>query len=59
MRRHKKRHLMRVILFSTVNYCSFAHGDVSIRFNGKNDNVVLEYIFPYVEVNMKMYISIV
>ena len=28
----QKRHLMRVILF-TVNYCLFAHGDVSIRFN--------------------------
>ena len=26
----------------TVNYCLFAHGDVSIRLNGKNDNVVLE-----------------
>ena len=33
---------MRVTLF-TVNYCLFAHGDVSIRFNGKNDNVVLEF----------------
>ena len=32
----------RVILF-TVNYCLFANGDVSIRFNGKDDNVVLEY----------------
>ena len=37
----QKRHLTRVILF-TVNYCLFAHLDVSIRFNGKNDNVVLE-----------------
>ena len=31
-----------VILF-TVNYCLFANGDVSIRFNGKDDNVVLEF----------------
>ena len=27
----------------TVNYCQFANGDVSIRLNGKDDNVVLEY----------------
>ena len=26
-----------------VIYYIFSHGDVSIRFNGKNDNVVLEY----------------
>ena len=26
----------------TVNYCIFANGDVSIGFNGKDDNVVLE-----------------
>ena len=38
----QKRHLTRVILL-TVNYCSFANGDVSIRFNGKDENVVLEY----------------
>ena len=25
-----------------VNYRLFSHGDVSYRFNGKNDNVVLE-----------------
>ena len=37
----QKRHLTRVILF-TVNYCLFANGDVSIRFNEKDDNVVLE-----------------
>ena len=38
-----KRYLTRVILF-TVNHCQclFANGDVSIRFNGKDDNVVLE-----------------
>ena len=37
----QKRHLMHVILF-TVNYCLFANCDVSIRFNGKDDNIVLE-----------------
>ena len=31
-------------LLFMVNYCKFAHGDVSIRFNGKNDNVVLESV---------------
>ena len=36
-----KRHLTRVILF-TVNYCLFANGDVSIRFNGKDNMGVLE-----------------
>ena len=25
----------------------FSHGDVSYRFNGKNDKVVLEYCFFY------------
>ena len=35
----QKCHLMRVVLF-TVNYL-FANGDVSIRFSGKDDNVVL------------------
>ena len=28
--------------FFTANYCLFANGDVSIRFNGNDDNVVLE-----------------
>ena len=37
----QKRHLTRVSLF-TVNFFLFAYGDVSIRFNGKDDNVVLE-----------------
>ena len=27
-----------------VNYRLFSHGDVSYRFNGKNDNVVLELL---------------
>ena len=42
----QKRHLTRVILFIlfTVNYCLFANGDVSIRFNGENDNVMLELV---------------
>ena len=31
------------ILF-TVNYCLFANGDVSIRSNAKDDNVVLEFV---------------
>ena len=39
----QKSHLTRVILF-TANYSLFANGDVSIRFNGKGDIVVLEYI---------------
>ena len=39
----QKRHLMRIILF-TVNYCLFANGDVSIRFNGKDENVMLELL---------------
>ena len=42
----QKFHLTRVILF-TVNYCLFATGDVSIRVNGKDDNVVLEFGFDY------------
>ena len=37
----QKCHLTYVILF-TVNYSPFAHGDVSIKFNGNNDNIVLE-----------------
>ena len=39
----QKRPLASVILF-TVNYCLFANGDVFIRFNGKYDNVVLEFM---------------
>ena len=27
-----------------MNYCSFAHSDVSYRFKGENDNVVLEFM---------------
>ena len=48
----------RVILF-TVNYCLFANGDVSIRFNGKDYNVVLEYIIILIiiQVNKMTYYS--
>ena len=28
--------------FFPVNYCLFANGEISIRFNGQDDNVVLE-----------------
>ena len=45
----QKRHLMRVILF-TVDYCLFANGDVSIRFYGEIDNVVLESFISYLVV---------
>ena len=38
----KIRQHTRVILF-LVNYHKFAHGDVSIRFIGDNDNVMLEF----------------
>ena len=37
----KARSFARISL--AVNYRSFSHGDVSYRFNGKNDNVVLEF----------------
>ena len=30
-----------------VNYRLFSHDDVSYRFNGKNDNVVLEFSIIY------------
>ena len=37
----QKRALWHAISLA-VNYRLFSHGDVSYRFNGKNDNVVLE-----------------
>ena len=37
----QKRALSHAISLA-VNYGLFSHGDVSYRFNGKNDNVVLE-----------------
>ena len=47
MRRHKSA------LFRAVNYRLFSHGDVSYRFNGKNDNVVLEFpVFHYFVYNI-------
>ena len=49
----QKRHLTRVILF-TVNYCLFANGDVSIRFNGKDENVVLEFTFAFYRTCIRM-----
>ena len=39
----QKRALSHAISLA-VNYRLFSHGDVSYRFNGKNDNVVLEYL---------------
>ena len=36
-----KRTLLHAILY-VVNYRSFSNNDVSHRFNGENDNVVLE-----------------
>ena len=41
MRRHKKRALSHAISLA-VNYRLFSHGGFSCRFNGKNDDVVLE-----------------
>ena len=38
----QKRALSHAITLA-VNYRLFSHGDVSYRFNEKNDNVVLEY----------------
>ena len=38
----QKRALLHAISLA-VNYGLFSHGDVSYRFNGKNDNVVLEF----------------
>ena len=38
----QKRALPHAILLA-VNYRLFSHGDVSYRFNDKNDNVVLEW----------------
>ena len=34
----------------TVNNCLFANGDVSIRFNGKDDNFVLEFALNAIKV---------
>ena len=48
-----KHHLTRIILF-IVNYCLFANGDVFIRFNGKDDKVVLESRIMPPEMTEKM-----
>ena len=39
----EKRTLWHAISLA-VNYRLFSHGDVFYRFNGKNDNVVLELV---------------
>ena len=42
----QKRALSHAISFAVI-YRLFSHGEVSYRFNGKNNNVVYEYIlFP-------------
>ena len=38
-----------------VNYRLFSHGDVSYRFNGKNDNVVLECALTHSLINFLRY----
>ena len=38
-----QRHALSHVISLAVNYRLFSHGDVSYRFNGKNDNVVLEF----------------
>ena len=43
MRRHKSALFRTQFRLKTVNYHLFSHGDVSYRFNGKNDNIVLEF----------------
>ena len=53
----QKRHFTRAILF-TVNYCLFANGDVFIRFNGKDDKVVLENLMMCWETEMTQLMSL-
>ena len=38
-----QKHALKNPLSFTGNYQLFAHSDVSYRFNGENDNVVLEF----------------
>ena len=45
----QKRALSHVISFS-ANYRLFAHSDVSYRFSGKCDNVVLEFSVKVISV---------
>ena len=53
----QKRYLKRIFLF-TVNYCIFANGDISIRFNGKDDNVVLELHFMAITSNEIVFLCV-
>ena len=44
--------LMQWLNYQTLgNALLFSHGDVSIRFNGDNDNVVLEYMITTLREN--------
>ena len=54
----QKCHFTRAILF-TVNYCLFANGGVSIRFNLKDDNVVLEYLMMGTSESVNFYMFII
>ena len=49
----QKRHLY-ARNFVKVNFCLFANGDVSIRFNGQYDDVVLEW---YLNKKMFMFLK--
>ena len=42
-----QKHALSHTISLAVNYRFFSHRDVSYRFNGKNDNVLLE--FPIVD----------
>ena len=46
----QKRALSHAISLA-VNYRLFSHGAVSYRFNGKNDNVVLESVLTLMTLN--------
>ena len=39
-----QKRALSIAISLAVNYRLFSHGDVSYRFNGKNDNVVLELL---------------
>ena len=45
--------------FVSRDYRLFSHGDVSYRFNGKNDNVVLEYWLMYSVTALLLHLSLV
>ena len=42
-----QKHALSHAISLAVNYCLFSHGDVSYRFNGKNDNVMLEFLINF------------